>query len=164
MEDIVTAKREALIARINKLLQFDETKEEAARAAEKVQELLQRYNLDMSEVRKTGPKVNYVIRRVELTTARLWVKNLMSVLCHYNFCSCLVAPHGKHITVYGEAVNVEAVVTMFNHLVDTAAMIGATTWTRYVELCERSYKSPMHRSTFNADFFQGVNDATYWRL
>ncbi len=161
------AKRETLLNRINKLLQFDEsnaTKEEAARAAEKVQELLQRYNLDMSEVRRNGPKVNLVIRMVDLPTARLWAKNLMGVLCRFNFCDCMFYRRSKHITVYGEAVNVEAVVTMFNHLTDAATMICTTTWTRYIELCEQQHKSPIHRSAFNADFFQGINDAIFYRL
>lgn len=110
-------KEENIIKLIKKCLALagSPNEHEAARAMEKAQELLEKYNLSMADVKQD--EIEIIIRLYDVLGRFLWRKNLVIAIAEGNFCRAFTF-FGRHmrdkVDVVGRAVNVEATFEMAN--------------------------------------------------
>lgn len=113
--------RDRAIDKLAKLLekQKSTTEAEAAAIAEKVQEWLQKYNLDMSEIilnKKEGSEIKQ--EYTKLGGVRNWRKRLVSVIARNMFCEAILLGQGKDMRVafIGRKQDIETVRQLYIRL------------------------------------------------
>lgn len=99
--------------------------EEAEIFTNKVNELLQKYNLEMAEVVATADKQNDQFKNWlysesisyrDNQSGQRWRLALVEILCKHNYCSYTFKSGMKTFTVYGHLQNVDTVVWLYNYL------------------------------------------------
>lgn len=125
---------------------------EAARAAEKAQELLFKYNLTMAEVQteaKAKPS-DRIIRNEHMFHPRKnegrWQIELAAHIARYNFCQILY--YSNLILFIGEQVNTEVCRELFNWLTIQLQQLAFQ--------AVRNYSGLERRPVFKRGFYQGA--------
>ncbi len=142
---------------------------EAARAMEKAQDLLEKYNLDMEDV-QDAPEVDangMVHRQYAILGRFLWRKHLVHYVCRRNFCKSV--SHGKwdrdHMDVLGRAVNVDAVFEMVSWLLPQVERLGRQATRFYTpewdEEDEKLISKQAYRNSFMWGCIQRINNRMY---
>jgi hypothetical protein len=106
-----------IIDKIKKLLALSTSSNphEAALAAAKAQEMLARYNLEVSQVQTSEPVSRY--EQTALSTGpRVWRRQLLHIIAKYNFCQTIYDSQRKQVLLIGERHNSEAVQVLYEHL------------------------------------------------
>lgn len=145
MDNQTAPSKEWLITNIRKLMaitvEAGATKEEAATAAAKAQELLQKYNLKLAELGQAPGEIKsdtvWQKNRFGKDSRRseLWKRNLAHAIGRHNFCEVLSGPHGA--TFIGYAGDVEVAQYIYNQLVDLL--------TKMVKIASRENTEKMHQ-------------------
>lgn len=130
METLKENKKEAIIARIKKLLEHAESAKtfnslaEAESFTAMATKLLLEYNLEMSEVEAAKDnnnefkhwKYNEPILYKDNQSGNRWKLLLVTVLANHNFCDLTNNPYKKEFRVYGNIQNVDTVTYLYNYL------------------------------------------------
>lgn len=136
--------REKILARIRKLLNLQENAEkigsegEAYAAAAGVHRLLTMYNLSMDEVPLGEEKKQIDIAKTEMfsyaTVYGNWKRELLTIICTYNYCQCLVNTFSKRMCIVGEEQNVAIVKQLYDYLVKAFKRLAQEKWETTVTL------------------------------
>lgn len=122
-------KREAIIQRIKKLKLHAESAEKVGSLEEakifmaKVHQLMVEYNLSLMEIDSADIDDNALrnfsyVESVSYKDGTYYAyrKNLIKVLCKYNFCQVLLVKRFKEFSVYGNGINVDNVIWQYWYL------------------------------------------------
>lgn len=133
-------------------------KEEAANAMAKMQAILLKYNLDMSDVElKKDDIVDQEFTFSGSSCERMWRNMLHQEIAVYNFCRS-IAERGKNlVNVVGKKHNIEAVNYMYEY-------ISKTIWRLAKEAAEAKSMGLSGRYTFLNSFAAGASIAVSKRL
>lgn len=167
----------AIISKIQKVMTLAErggTPEEAAAAAAKVQQLLFRHNLTMTDVTAVSDaqniKAQYANTTVNLGVERRqvvgWRRDLLAALARLNFCYPLLWRGEPNMQLIGKPENIAAVVQMYEYLATTIDRLSAEGW----EMTKKNnggkaptvwsdvvYKYiPQHAKNYRGSFSQGA--------
>ena len=109
-----------IIERVRKLLALSTSSNphEAALAAAKVQELLQQYNLELSQV-ETATKEQppaYEHQSVDVGSKRVWKRLLMGAIAHAHFCEAVTMSGTTRLAVIGQKHNIEVAHYLYDYL------------------------------------------------
>lgn len=153
----------SLLAKIQKLMKLQEGAnavgnfEEAANAAEKIREMLMKYNLEMYQVEAAGdltqkkePTSHQDFDSEELTKPHegKWISDLAKVIANYNMCSAFSRTHGTKLVIIGTPSNIEIVWY-------TCEMIANLLRPAYKQAF-KSYDGREKRNTFMRGFLAGA--------
>lgn len=168
----MTPERQAILDKIRKLISKRDSAEkignmqEAQAFAAKIQELLLKYNLEISELpQEEDSGVTESINQ-RLTLERRhegdWVIKLGMVLCKYNFCFLYIRGNfdgykylDGQMVIAGEPHNIEIVKYLLEHLVISGRQMGKDALKR---------NPGEKRNSFLRAFYSGYCGAIYTRL
>lgn len=163
---------DSILEKIQKLINLRDspgTPEEGAAAAGMINNLLLRYNLEMSQVlnHKVSDK-NVISLKLDLNElqdrhdANFGVK-LVSAICYFNFCRCITTAGYRtkydqgYITLVGQSHNIEIVKYMIDYCQNNIISLEKAYWKRYTG-------EITNRNTYKRGFYQGCIDAIVMRL
>ena len=153
-----------LISKIRKLMTLEKgAKElgntaEAANAAARIQDILLKYNLDMSTVENVGEETDIAEDKMDWTqfwkkSEGDWVKALAHAISKANLCKSISVNHGEgkySLLLVGETQNIIVVRYLIEFLI-----------TRAREICRKDFKTyeglggPQKWGVFRRSFFNG---------
>ena len=118
---------------------------EAESAMLYIQKVLAEYNLEMSQISDTRQKS--VIGEIKVSydgkvSYGEWETDLMSFICHYNWCSMIYNSRRKDITVIGRADNVGVCIYLYNFIRINLIMLSKVSY--YTEMGEWNEKLSEH--------------------
>jgi len=130
--------RDTILLRIRKLLNLQEnatkigSEGEAYAAAQGVHRLLTMYNLTMDEVPMGDDKASIDITETEMFSYAngygTWKRELLTVICMFNFCHCLQNSYTKRMSIVGEKQNVIIVRQLYDYLVKSFMHLAQEKW------------------------------------
>lgn len=136
--------RDTILLRIRKLLNLQEnaakigSEGEAYAAAQGVHRLLTMYNLSMDEVPLGEEKKSIDITETEMFSYAdgygTWKRELLTVICMFNFCHCLSNSFTKRVCIVGEKQNVIIVRQLYDYLVMAFKRLAREKWETRVTL------------------------------
>ena len=131
---------EKVLEKIRRLFELAKSsnEHESAAAAAKAQELLQKYNLSMSQI-PNGKKEAYVKDTVRLKNPESWAKTLYHTVAKNNNCKVVILSDGQ-IAVIGQRHNLEIVEYLYSQLETRIRKLSEAAWDLYGEGREGIYK------------------------
>jgi hypothetical protein len=128
---------------------------EAEQAAERVQELLMKYNLSLVDIQgrtKDGKKRSYTKHFYDLLGKQKahdsdWVCVLVNIIAMHNFCRAIHVPPIGKMVILGEAHNIEVAEYLIDYLIPRIERVCSSAWAVYY-----GYEK---RNTFRRGFLQG---------
>lgn len=156
---------EEIIEKVRALLALTQSSNpnEAALAASKAQELMQRYHLE-SALHGYMMPAQYTVQKVELPNNHLWRKRLASTLAQLNFCECFTVANAKEVTFVGDKVSVAIVVELFTYLCQQAAMLANAGYIAHCQMRCSHCKKPDNRVRWQTEFYLGLFEMVKRRL
>ena len=126
---------ENILAKIRKLLRLKESaikigsEGEAHAAAEAVNRLLTSYNLSLMDVTPEEQKNMISVSESEKITyqdtyGNIWKRDLLRIICEYNFCRILLHGGTTYMVVVGTRENAEVVLSLYNYLRSVFRRLG----------------------------------------
>jgi hypothetical protein len=122
---------------------------EAAVATEKIQALLLKYNLTLAQVEGHRLKDEYGRHSTHVGGSGMWRRTLMQHICTVNFCTSVYTPGTTHMTIIGQAHNVQIVQGLFDYL-----------QSEVVRLCEKGWNDERRRVR---SYFESVPHGRAWK-
>jgi len=117
--------------------------EEAANAAEKIQNLLFKYNLSMADINaKEGNELNVENTVIDLEelgrvkTSGAWMETLVNVLANNNLCKAIFA--NPRIILFGEEENIKVVSLLSIQLIHRIKDMAKASWRDYSGIEKRN--------------------------
>lgn len=176
--------RDTILLRIRKLLDLQEnatkigSEGEAYAAAQGVHRLLTMYNLTMDEVPMGEKKRSIDITETEMfsyaNSYGTWKRDLLTVICTFNFCQCLENSYTKRMSIVGEKQNVLIVRQLYDYIVKAFMRFAQEKWetrvTLYVsnnfvsipfDMAERMYgkdKKPLFMKSYYKGAWYGLQE------
>lgn len=168
--------RDKILARIRKLLDLQENAEkigsegEAYAAAQAVHRLLTLYNLTIDEVPLGEEKMSIDITETEMFSYAngygTWKRDLLTVICMFNFCECLQNSFTKRMSIVGEKQNVIIVRQLYDYLVKAFKRLAQEKWETTVTLygsniAKRMYgkdKKPLFMKSYYKGAWNGLKE------
>ena len=156
-----------IIERIKKLHALSERNNstaEAAAAAEKIQELCFKYNLELEEILKTPgqQKAPYVKSDYVLPQATrfdvAWKRSLFSGVCKANFCMAIYYPNSARMGVVGQKHNFEAAVYTYEYIVREIERLGRE------GLKNQGFLWGKEKQRYFKGFCEGASSTLYWKM
>jgi hypothetical protein len=151
-----------LLAKIQKLMKLQEGAkaignfEEAANAAERIREMLMKYNLEMYQVEAAGD----LTQKKEATSHQefdaddltkphegRWIQNLAKTIANYNMCAAFSRTKGTKMVIIGTPSNVEIVW----YTCEMIANLLRPAW----KIAFKAYTGHEKRNTFMRGFLDG---------
>lgn len=165
----MTEQHKTIIERVQKLMQLEQgakeigSLEEAANAAEKVQRLLMKYNLEMSDISRHTPEEAQSIGRMKYQDVKArknegqWIYRLYSVLATHNFCDIVFTTFydpeqkkkNKYVNLIGTKENVEVVKFLAEQLEARLRILEGRAWNSGSHYGEK-------RGAFRRGYFMGA--------
>ncbi len=161
---MVTAvdQEEKVIDLIRKLLNMTTaagcTEAEAANAAAKADELMQKFQLTLGSVRERGGAALIVLRKVELGGSESWRGWLLDYLARYSFCKAW--GNWGHGQVIGEDHNIDIMMAVFEFLAGQFPRLCSVAYTKAVASGEFDQPKP----EWDQYFYWGLVSAVNTRL
>lgn len=157
--------QEKIIDKIRKLLALAEedsnaTQAEAENAAAKVQILLQKYNLERSQIGESK-KHNLIMETLVLPSSRLWAKHLLDVVAKMNFCKAIWYIGTTKGILIGEEANIQAVTALYEYIAGALRKMATTAYAEHTRLNPYSYLAP---NSFRTNFYLGAINMIHYRL
>lgn len=144
LSSMTDEERDTILLRIRKLLNLQENaakignEGEAYAAAQGVHRLLTMYNLSMDEVPLGEEKKSIDITETEMFSYAdgygTWKRELLTVICMFNFCHCLSNSFTKRMCIVGEKQNVIIVRQLYDYLVMAFKRLAREKWETRVTL------------------------------
>lgn len=122
------AEKDKVLDKIKKLLKLQKSAEdlgnegEAYAAANAVHRLLTAYNLSLSDITENKESEldielsEYISYRNQY--GNQWKRQLLTVICLYNYCRCLINPSCQKMVIVGQVENVVIVKNLYDYLVE----------------------------------------------
>lgn len=152
---------ESIVSLIKKCLALahSSNEHEAAAAMSKAQELLEKYNLSMSDVSSpefTKPEmIDGAVPDVDPSSS---LRELYDVIARHNYCRCIGHPH-SHISILGRLSNVEATVEMVGWLEEQIQSLvnkEMKGWKNYVMIDGRIQTRTESKENYRTGFYRGI--------
>jgi len=143
----MTDQNKTIIERVQKLLELQKGAEaidslkEAANAAEKVQKLLLKYNLEMADITRHEPKKKSAMGKSSYREVNAkknegrWIYDLYSALARHNFCQLILTSYrmengkkNKYVNLVGTKENVQVVKFLAEQLESRLRVLETRAW------------------------------------
>ena len=159
---------ESILEKIQKLLELQNgaeaigSLEEANNAAEKVQRLLTKYNLDLADVSLHTQKNSSDIGKFDFQDAEnkknegQWIFALYNGIAKHNFCRCVIRRFHQngmkkgYVTIVGSAVNVDVVRSLSIRMEERIRTFESRAWKNEGQFYEKN------RNAFRRAYFMGA--------
>lgn len=161
---------ESIVSKIKKLMALSKSsnENEAASAAAKAQELLLKYNIELSEIQDTTVETKLTKEFLELFGRNevTWKKHLAHGVANANLCKGVGSGNGMYFL--GKKHNIEIAIYMYQTLVNDLERIADEKWQQILVLRELAAKYPkveifsdyslayVHGKTWKASFYAGA--------
>jgi hypothetical protein len=176
---ITDEERDKILLKIRKLVDLAENAKkigsegEAYAAAQGVHRLLTMYNLTIDEVpigeeKKPSIDITETDMFSYANSYGTWQRELLIIICMYNYCRCLVNTFSKRMCIVGEQQNVIIVKQLFEYLVKSFKRLAQEKWVTTVtsygancyvclpfEVMEKRYGKEK-KSIFFRSYFKGA--------
>lgn len=135
--NLSTTELDAIISKVQKLLSLSQSsnEHEAGRAAQKAQELLFRYNLDLSTVESMGQgqSIEYQRHGICLGEGKMleWRRDLIWCLARHNFCRAFSWSGTNKMGIVGQRHNFEIVIGLYDYLSATLSRLVERSFVTY---------------------------------
>lgn len=157
--------QEKVLDRIRKLIRLKESttsEGEANNAALLVNRLLREYNLSLLDVegglaascptvRESG-SYNY-----KDSFGSYWRRDLLQVLCRYNYCRILLCRGATLMRIVGTEENITAVGVLYDYLRTAFRRLAETRYREYVSGKRGYYRTGKYRMKFMRSYLEGVS-------
>lgn len=157
---------ENILAKIRKLLRLKESaikigsEGEAHAAAEAVNRLLTSYNLSLMDVTPEEQKNMISVSESEKITyqdtyGNIWKRDLLRIICEYNFCRILLHGGTTYMVVVGTRENAEVVLSLYNYLRSVFRRLSVERCTEYVATRRRYYRTKKFKRNYIKSYLLG---------
>lgn len=165
----MTEKTTSIIEKVQKLLSLQkgaeaiDSLEEAANAAEKVQKLLLKYNLEMADITAHSPEKKSAMGKMSYREVSAkknegqWIYDLYSTLAHHNFCQIIFTTYrmenskrNKFVNIVGTKENVQVVKFLAEQLESRLRVLEVKAWK------ESRGQTGEKRNAFRRGYFVGA--------
>lgn len=165
----MTDENKTIIERVQKLLEFQkgaeviDSLEEAANAAEKVQKILFKYNLEMADVTRHSPEKKSAMGKASYREVSAkknegqWIYSLYTVLAQHNFCQVILTYYrmgngkrNRYVNLVGTRENVQVVKFLAEQLESRIRVLEGRTWNAEGKYFEEK------RNAFRRAYFLGA--------
>ena len=141
---------ENILGKIRKLIRLKESaikigsEGEAHAAAEAVNRLLTSYNLSLMDV---APE--------EQKNGNIWKRDLLRIICEYNFCRILLHGGTTYMVVVGTRENAEVVISLYNYLRSVFRRLSVERCTEYVATRRGYYRTKKFKRNYIKSYLLG---------
>ena len=157
---------ENILAKIRKLLRLKESaikigsEGEAHAAAEAVNRLLTSYNLSLMDVTPEEQKNMISVSESEKITyqdtyGNIWKRDLLRIICEYNFCRILLHGGTTYMVVVGTRENAEVVLSLYNYLRSVFRRLSVERCTEYVATRRGYYRTKKFKRNYIKSYLLG---------
>ena len=157
---------ENILAKIRKLLRLKESaikigsEGEAHAAAEAVNRLLTSYNLSLMDVTPEEQKNMISVTESEKITyqdtyGNIWKRDLLRIICEYNFCRILLHGGTTYMVVVGTRENAEVVLSLYNYLRSVFRRLSVERCTEYVATRRGYYRTKKFKRNYIKSYLLG---------
>jgi hypothetical protein len=156
---------ENILEKIRKLLRLKESaikigsEGEAHAAAEAVNRLLTSYNLSLMDVTPEEQKNMISVGASEKITYQdtygVWKRDLLRIICEYNFCRILLYRGTTYMVVVGTRENAEVVISLYNYLRSVFRRLSVERYTEYVATYGEYYRTKEFKRNYIKSYLLG---------
>lgn len=156
--------KQHILDKIQKLLKLKDGAEkigsvgEAIAAAEGVRRLLAQYNLSMEDIPdcedKSGPEINESGKISYRSKYGMWKRELLTTICNYNFCTCIIQQYYKRMYIVGQVDNVAVIHQLYDYLVTAFERLSKEKWEKFI----RSYSEETRQSYTICKWFLSLKE------
>ena len=153
-----------ILERIRKLIRLKESttsEGEAKAAATHVKRLLKEYNLSLLDVNEKRPETVFEIRESGAISYKdsfgnYWKRDLLRVLCEYNYCRMLRYRGTTDMLIVGTQENIAAVTVLYDYLRTTFRRLADKRHMEYVSIKRGYYRTEKYRKEYIRSYLEGV--------
>ena len=167
-----------ILSKLRKLMALYEgakkidSEEEANNAAAKIQNLLTKYNLSMSDISEDAAQKPEDLIKSEVSSSYdkniggYWRFDLMYTICKWNFCKCFLygKREDKRMIIFGEEQNLTTVKWMYSMLCTTFVKLGKAKHKVYAKQMESNGMKPMSWDKYLRNYLPGCAKGLDWKL
>mgnify|MGYP001778566766 len=145
-----------ILERIRKLIRLKESttsEGEAKAAATHVNRLLKEYNLSLLDVNEKRPETVFEIRESGAISYKdafgnYWKRDLLRVLCEYNYCRMLRCQGTTDMLIVGTQENIAAVTVLYDYLRTAFRRLADKRHMEYVSTKRGYYRTEKYRKKY----------------
>ena len=160
-----------ILERIRKLVRLKESttsEGEAKAAATHVNRLLKEYNLSLLDVNEKRPETVFEIRESGAISYKdsfgnYWKRDLLRVLCEYNYCRMLRYRGTTDMLIVGTQENIAAVTVLYDYLRTTFRRLADKRHMEYVSIKRGYYRTEKYRKKYIRSYLEGVTPGLSFR-
>ena len=153
-----------ILERIRKLIRLKESttsEGEAKAAATHVNRLLKEYNLSLLDVNEKRPETVFEIRESGAISYKdafgnYWKRDLLRVLCEYNYCRMLRYQGTTDMLIVGTQENIAAVTVLYEYLRTAFRRLADKRHMEYVSTKRGYYRTEKYRKKYIRSYLEGV--------
>lgn len=153
-----------ILERIRKLIRLKESttsEGEAKAAATHVKRLLKEYNLSLLDVNEKRPETVFEIRESGAISYKdsfgnYWKRDLLRVLCEYNYCRMLRYRGTTDMLIVGTQENIAAVTVLYDYLRTAFRRLADKRHMEYVSTKRGYYRTEKYRKKYIRSYLEGV--------
>ncbi|MBW9280371.1 DUF2786 domain-containing protein [Bacteroides fragilis] len=153
-----------ILERIRKLIRLKESttsEGEAKAAATHVNRLLKEYNLSLLDVNEKRPEAVFEIRESGAISYKdafgnYWKRDLLRVLCEYNYCRMLRYQGSTNMLIVGTQENIAAVTVLYDYLRTAFRRLADKRHMEYVSTKRGYYRTEKYRKKYIRSYLEGV--------
>lgn len=157
---------EKIIERVRKLLRLKESatqigsEGEAHAPASAVHRLLLEYNLSLHDIGAENPQNRMAAGesgRISYKDAagNIWKRDLMRVLCDYNYCRMLLYTGTTYMVVIGTEENAATVIVLFDYLRKTFKRLSEEKYTEYAKGRRGYWRTVKGKKNYIRSYLEG---------
>ena len=154
-----------IMERIRKLIRLKESttsEGEANNAAILVNRLLREYNLSLLDINERQPEEKFQIRRSDRlsfkdTFGSYWKRDLLRVLCQYNYCRLLIYQGTTDMTIVGTEENIAAVSVLYDYLRSAFRRLANKRHLEYVSSKRGYYRTGKYKKKYIRSYLEGAS-------
>lgn len=157
---------EKITERIRKLIRLKESatqigsEGEAHAAAAAIHRLLMEYNLSLLDLAGENPQNRLTAcesDRISYKDAagNIWKRDLMRVLCEYNYCKMLLYAGTTHMVVIGTEENAATVIALFDYLRKTFRRLSEEKYSGYAQGRRGYWRTAKGKKDYIRSYLEG---------
>ena len=153
-----------IMERIRKLMRLKESttsEGEARAAAAAASRLLKEYNLSLFDISERAQETVFAIGRSGAFSYKdafgsYWKRDLLNVLCRYNYCRILLCRGTTDMFIVGTDENITAVTVLYDYLRTAFRRLAEERHKEYVSVRRGYYRTGKYRKKYIRSYLEGV--------
>lgn len=166
---------EKITEKIRKLIRLQQSASaigyegEAHAAACAINRLLTEYNLSLVDITEERPGSMFKVCESAAVSYKdifgnIWKRDLLRVLCEYNYCRMLLLQATTHMVIVGTRENATAVKALFNYLRAAFKHFAEERHARHVQGMRGYYRTKKFKKAYIRSYLEGCTPGLRWQL